>query len=59
MKPYLSGELMTYVVRRGDTLSSIARRFNTTVEELLRLNPREDPDLIFVGETLLIPVSKS
>ena len=55
---YLSGELMTYVVRRGDTLSSIARRFNTTVEELLRLNPREDPDLIFVGETLLIPVSK-
>lgn len=49
---------MTYVVRRGDTLSSIARRFNTTVEELLRLNPREDPDLIFVGETLLIPVSK-
>ena len=59
LKPYLSGELMTYVVRRGDTLSSIARRFNTTVEELLRLNPREDPDLIFVGETLLIPVSKS
>ena len=58
LKPYLSGELMTYVVRRGDTLSSIARRFNTTVEELLRLNPREDPDLIFVGETLLIPVSK-
>ena len=58
LNPYLSGELMTYVVRRGDTLSSIARRFNTTVEELLRLNPREDPDLIFVGETLLIPVSK-
>lgn len=26
LKPYLSGELMTYVVRRGDTLSSIARR---------------------------------
>ena len=58
LKPYLTGELMTYVVRRGDTLSSIARRFNTTVEELLKLNPREDPDLIFVGETLLIPVGR-
>ncbi|MEI3423776.1 MAG: LysM domain-containing protein [Christensenellales bacterium] len=44
---------MTYVVRRGDTLSSIARRFNTTVEELLRLNPREDPDLYSLGKPCL------
>lgn len=27
-----------YQVQRGDTLSGIARRFNTTVSELLRLN---------------------
>jgi len=46
---------MTYVIRPGDTLSSIARRFNTTVEELVRLNNIANPDLIIAGETLLIP----
>lgn len=55
LKPYLSGGVMTYVIRPGDTLSSIARRFNTTVEELVRLNNIANPDLIIAGETLLIP----
>lgn len=59
LTPYLSGELTSYVVKRGDTLYSIARRFNTTVDEILRLNPRDDPDLIFPGETLVIPVGKN
>lgn len=32
-----------YRVKRGDTLESIAAKFDTTVDELLRLNPRIDP----------------
>ncbi len=59
LKPYLTGTVIRYTVRQGDTLSSIARRYNTTVAELLRLNPRTDPNLIFVGEVLLIPVTGS
>ncbi|MFI5954316.1 CHAP domain-containing protein [Cryptosporangium sp. NPDC051539] len=40
-----------YVVRSGDTLSGIARRFATTTQALLRLNPAiADPDLIHVGQ---------
>jgi hypothetical protein len=32
-----------YRVRRGDTLESIAAKFNTTVDDLLTLNPTVDP----------------
>ena len=33
----------TYLVRSGDTLESIAERFDTTVAALLELNPNIDP----------------
>ena len=44
----------SYVVESGDTLSSISRRFNTTVEELIRLNSISNPNLIYVGEILRV-----
>jgi LysM repeat protein len=45
----------TYVVQDGDTLSSIAERHDVTVDELVELNELEDPDVLFVGDELLIP----
>jgi LysM repeat protein len=42
----------TYVVRRGDTLSQIARRFGTTTAELARSNGIANPSLIRVGQVL-------
>ena len=47
----------TYTVQRGDWLYSIARRHNTTVTELLRLNAGNiaNPNLIYVGQTLCLP----
>lgn len=44
----------TYVVQRGDTLYSIARRFGTTVQELARLNGIQNPNAIYVGQQLII-----
>jgi len=44
----------TYVVQAGDTLSSIARRFETTVAVLMELNNLTNPNVIYVGQTLLI-----
>ena len=44
----------TYTVRRGDTLSEIAARFGTTVNELVRLNNIADPDRIYEGDRLII-----
>ena len=44
-----------YTVVKGDTLWSIARRYNTTVEELVRLNNIKNKDLIYIGQKLKIP----
>ena len=55
--PYTSPEGMvsnTYMVQRGDTLYSIARRLVTTVDELRRIN-NLDNDNLKVGQILQIP----
>lgn len=45
---------ITYTVKAGDTLSNIAKKFETTVDELVRLNNIQNPNLIFAGNTLKI-----
>jgi LysM repeat protein len=44
-----------YTVRSGDTLSSIAAKFGTTVKALQKLNGISDPSLIHPGQILRIP----
>lgn len=51
---YSGGGGTTYTIQRGDTLSSIARRFNTTVSALKSANGLTS-DLIQAGKTLRIP----
>jgi LysM repeat protein len=46
-----------YVVQRGDTLYSIARRYGTTVEAIALTNKIANPSLIYVGQRLTIPGS--
>lgn len=48
-----------YRVVAGDTLSEIALRFNTTVENLVRLNNIDNPNLIYTGQLLVISYSES
>ena len=42
-----------YTVVAGDTLSGIAAKFNTTVEELVRKNGIENPNYIIVGQVIV------
>jgi len=44
-----------HVVRRGDTLFSLARRYGTTVQALARANGLRNHNLIYVGQRLVIP----
>ena len=44
-----------YIVRPGDTLAGIAWRFGTTVWVITRANGIWNPNLIYVGQRLLIP----
>ena len=48
--------LTVYVVQSGDTLGSIAEQFGVPVEDILRANGLTDPDVLDVGQTLVIPV---
>ncbi|MFF9287499.1 peptidoglycan-binding protein [Streptomyces griseosporeus] len=45
----------TYTVKKGDTLSAIAKRYGTTVTKLVTLNKLKDADEIAVGQKLRIP----
>lgn len=44
-------------IKWGDTLSQLAVEYNTTVSELVRLNNIANPNLIYAGNTLIVPVN--
>lgn len=50
---------VTYIVKKGNTLSGIAAKYGTTVNELVRLNKIENPNLIFPGEEFLVPIKSN
>jgi len=45
-----------YVVGRGDTLARIAARFGTTVAAIASTNGIGNPNLIYTGQQLRIPI---
>ncbi|MCU0507177.1 MAG: LysM peptidoglycan-binding domain-containing protein [Anaerolineae bacterium] len=53
------GGTTSYTVQSGDTLGAIARRFGTTVAELVRINNLANPDALQVGQKLTVPGSGS
>lgn len=44
-----------YIVKNGDTLIGIAADFGTTVEDIMELNGIDSPDLLKIGQPLIIP----
>ena len=47
-------EEVAYYVKKGDTLNSIARRFGTSWTTLARRNNIKNPNLIYVGQKIVI-----
>jgi LysM repeat protein len=48
-------EPLAYTVEPGDTLGSIADQFNTSMDALMQANNLDDPDLLVVGQRLIVP----
>jgi LysM repeat protein len=44
-----------YIVQAGDTLSGLAERFGSTVDEIAAANGLTDPDALQPGQALIIP----
>ncbi len=51
------GQEIEYRVQAGDTLETIAAEFNSTAEAIAELNDIEDPNDIFIGQILIVPVN--
>ncbi|KXG77840.1 Spore coat assembly protein ExsA [Fervidicola ferrireducens] len=50
-KPYMT----IYIVQKGDTLWKIAKRYNVTLDAIIKANNITNPDLIYPGQRLIIP----
>lgn len=48
-----------YVVKKGDTLSSIAKKHNTTYQKLAEYNGISNPNVISVGQKIKIPTTST
>ena len=46
--------ITVYIVQKGDTLWKIAKKYNTTVSEIVELNDIDNPDAIYIGQKLLL-----
>jgi len=47
---------VVYVIKKGDTLSKVANRFDVELEDLLAANPDiTDPNKISLGQEIIIP----
>lgn len=51
------GTKLEYIVQSGDSLGAIANIFNSTIEAILEENNLTDPNALFVGQILIIPVN--
>lgn len=47
----------TYEIKAGDVLWKIAKVYNTTYQELAKLNNLKNPHKIYTGKTLLVPAN--
>ena len=45
---------VTVIVEVGDSLSKIATRYDTTVDDLMEANDITDPNLLFVGQEVVV-----
>lgn len=46
--------IVVCVVQPGDTLWNVAKKYNTTIEELVKINELEEPDNLVPGQKLII-----
>ncbi len=47
---------LIYVVRKNDNIYQLAKCFNISIQELLKVNPHiQNPDMIYPGDKIFVP----
>ncbi|MCR5136612.1 MAG: LysM peptidoglycan-binding domain-containing protein [Oscillospiraceae bacterium] len=46
------GTILPYMVKAGDSLGAIAKKYNVSVEDLMKWNGISNPDIITIGQKL-------
>ncbi len=57
VSPTPTGPLL-YIVQEGDTLGAIADAYEVSIADLMSINGLTDPNLIYPGQTIVIPVGQ-
>src|SRR5581483_9575685 len=52
-------EGVSYTVQKGDTLSSIAKKTNASMHDIINANKISDPTKLMVGQSLFIPQAQA
>ncbi len=52
-----SSARVTHIVEAGQELALIARQYGVEMDDILALNDISDPDLLYIGQELLIPAA--
>jgi LysM repeat protein len=48
-------ELLLYTIQEGDTLGEIAQTYGVSIEDLIAANDLANPNVLHVGQTLIVP----
>jgi LysM repeat protein len=48
-------QMVKYIVQRGDTLGTIASKYDTSVSAIVRANGIRNPNMIYPGQVLRVP----
>lgn len=49
----------SYKIQAGDTLYKVAGRYNTTVQQILSVNPGINSNMLYIGQEICIPVQSA
>ena len=47
-----------HTIAKGDTLFDLATQYDTTVDAIIKANKLDNPNMLFIGQQLVIPTSK-
>lgn len=56
---YNNAKYTTISIPYGTTLSELAIEYNTTIEKLVQLNNIANPNIIYAGNTLVVPIANT